>query len=389
MNCPCCIVVVGTRPEAIKMAPVVRHLRQHCAEIKTKLLLTAQHREMLDQVLQIFAMRADIDLNLMQEAQRLPSFAADAVKHVSRVFVQEKPDLVLVQGDTTTAFAASLAAFYERIAVVHVEAGLRSNDMDRPFPEEMNRRLITILARMHFAPTVHARENLIRECVDPLRIFVTGNPVIDALHLIRNDAIGIASHRFPFIENGLRTVLVTAHRRENHGEPIRRICHAISLLVDRYPDIQVVWPVHPHPLVENTVRKCLHEKERIYLTEPLDYCSFVGVLALSEFALSDSGGIQEEGPALGKPVLILRDTTERPEGVFAGVTRLVGTTEDRILHEASRLLESKAAYSEMARRVSPYGDGKAAERIVSAICSHFGIEPEKNTFAPSREQYAH
>lgn len=388
MNCPCCIVVVGTRPEAIKMAPVVRYLREHCSEIKTKLLLTAQHREMLDQVLQIFSIRADIDLNLMQEAQRLPSFAADAVKHVSRVFLQEKPDLVLVQGDTTTAFAASLAAFYEKIAVAHVEAGLRSNDMQRPFPEEMNRRLITILTGMHFAPTAQARDNLIREGVDPLRIFVTGNPVIDALRLIRKHAVTIASTRFPFVRNGLRTVLVTAHRRENHGEPLRRICCAISHLVDRHPEIQVVWPVHPNPRVEKTVRDFLGQKERVYLTEPLDYCSFVGVLALSEFALSDSGGVQEEGPALGKPVLILRDATERPEGVLAGVTKLVGSTEDRIVHEASRLLESEEWYGQMARCVSPYGDGRAAERIVTAVCSHFGIQSVENAFIPPTEQYA-
>jgi UDP-N-acetylglucosamine 2-epimerase (non-hydrolysing) len=372
MSFPTCMVIVGTRPEAIKMAPVIRHLQQHSAKMKTKLVITAQHREMLDQVLQLFCLQADIDLDLMQESQRLPQFAADAVEALSRVFVQEKPDLILVQGDTTTAFAASLAAFYERIPVAHVEAGLRSHDMQRPFPEEMNRRLIAILAEMHFAPTEQARGNLIREGVDPLRIFVTGNPVIDALRLIREQAIDITSNRFPFLRNGRRTLLVTAHRRENHGEPLRRICRAVSLLVSRHPEIQVVWPVHPNPHVEATVWNLLGDRERIFLTDPLDYCALIGVLALSEFVLSDSGGLQEEGPALGKPVLILRDTTERPEGVAAGVAKLVGSTETRILEEASRLLSNQELYRQMARQVSPYGDGTAAERIFSAICSYCG-----------------
>jgi UDP-N-acetylglucosamine 2-epimerase (non-hydrolysing) len=390
MNSPCCMVVIGTRPEAIKMAPVVRYLKQYAARIETRLVATAQHREMLDQVLQLFSLQADIDLDLMQESQGLPAFAADAVQALSRVFVREKPGLILVQGDTTTALAASLAAFYERIPVAHVEAGLRSYDMQSPFPEEMNRRLITILAEMHFAPTMQARENLIREFVAPLRILVTGNPVIDALLLIRNRAIAIASNQFPFMRNGLRTVLVTAHRRENHGVPLQRICRAVSLLVRRYPNIQVIWPVHPNPRVATTVRNLLGKKERIYLTKPLDYCAFVGVLALSEFALTDSGGVQEEGPALGKPVLILRDTTERPEGVAAGVTKLVGSTEDRILQEASLLLESEECYRQMARQVSPYGDGRAAERIFSAICSHLGIEASSSerSFVPPEEEYA-
>lgn len=384
------MVVVGTRPEAIKMAPVIRHLKQHSLSLNTRVVVTAQHREMLDEVLQLFTVQADIDLNLMREGQSLPAFTSDALQALSRVFLHEKPNLILVQGDTTTAFVASLAAFYEKLPVAHVEAGLRTYDLHKPFPEEMNRRLVTVLARLHFAPTAQARDNLIRECVDPLRIFVTGNPVIDALRLIRERGIATALSRLPFLRSGLRTLLVTAHRRENHGEPLRRICRAISRLVRYYPDIQIVWPVHPNPHVEENVWKMIGKSERIYLTEPLDYCSFVGVLALSEFALSDSGGVQEEGPALGKPVLVLRDTTERPEGVAAGVTKLIGCTEARIFEEASRLLGSPERYREMARKISPYGDGRAAERIFSAICSEFGIRPSSIETSPRRsvEEYA-
>lgn len=370
---PYCMVIVGTRPEVIKMAPVVLCLQED-AKIKTRLVATAQHRQMLDQALQLFGLSADIDLDLMQESQRLPLFVAEAVVALSRVLHDEKPNLILVQGDTTTTLAASLAGFYERIPVAHVEAGLRSHDMQSPFPEEMNRRVVTLLAEIHFAPTVEARDNLIRDHVDSHRIVVTGNPVIDALHMIKDRAVAVASSRFPFLRNGLRTLLVTAHRRENHGEPLRRICHAISSLTLQHPDIQIIWPVHPNPHVENTVRNILADKERIHLTKPLDYCAFVGALALSEFVLSDSGGVQEEGPALGKPVLVLRDTTERPEAVAAGVTKLVGSNEHLILEEASRLLTSYESYCQMARQICPYGDGKASKRILSAISLRLGID---------------
>lgn len=356
------------------MAPVVSHLRAGSKKFRTTLAVTAQHREMLDQALNLFHLRADIDLDLMRDSQPLPSFSADAIRGLASIFEDQRPDVVLVQGDTTTAFAASLASFYSRTPVGHVEAGLRSYDKYSPFPEEMNRRLITGLADMHFAPTEEARRNLLLACVHADRIFVTGNPVIDALWMIRSEAVSSAVRQFPFLQNGLKTLLVTAHRRENQGKPMESICRAIAAVVAKHSDVQVIWPVHPNPHVKRIVLDLLQDQERVYLTHPLDYCAFTGVLACCHFVLSDSGGVQEEGPALGKPVLVLRDTTERPEGVAANVTKLVGTSTDAIVSEASRLLTDEKSYRQMALQVSPYGDGKASERIVSAICSYFEIE---------------
>jgi UDP-N-acetylglucosamine 2-epimerase (non-hydrolysing) len=326
---------------------------------------------MVDQVLAAFRLRPDIDLDLMERSQSLARLAARALEGLSTVFSRERPDLVLVEGDTTTVFAASLAAFYQGICVGHVEAGLRTRDKWSPFPEEMNRRLAGSLADLHFAPTLEARENLLREQVDGSRIFVTGNPVIDALRMIRSHATAVARNEFPFVGNGRRTLLVTVHRRENHGEPLRRICRAVSQLAAQHPDVQIIWPVHPNPAVANVVHGYLEGRDRIHLTPPVGYPSFVGLMALSTFVITDSGGVQEEAPALGKPVLVLRETTERREGVIAGAVRLIGTNEGDILEQASQLLTSEAEFREMARVTCPYGDGRAAERILAAIREYF------------------
>lgn len=363
------MVVVGTRPEAIKLAPVVLCLLKHSNQIRTQLVLTGQHREIVDQVLGAFDLRADIDLNLMERSQTLPHFMARALEELTVVLQHQRPDLVIVEGDTTTVFATSLAAFYQHILVGHVEAGLRTHDKDSPFPEEMNRRLTAVLADLHFAPTWDARENLLREQVNDSHIFVTGNPVIDALQMIRIRATVVARREFPFLANGsgLRSLLVTSHRRENHGEPLRRICRAVSELVAKHSDLQVIWPVHPSPDVSEVVHGCLSQRERIHLVKPIGYCSFVGVMALCNVILTDSGGVQEEAPALGKPVLVLRDTTERPEGVSAGIAQLIGTSENNIVEQVSQILSSATTYRRMSQTVCPYGDGRAAERIVAAI----------------------
>jgi UDP-N-acetylglucosamine 2-epimerase (non-hydrolysing) len=340
---------------------------------------------MVDQVLAAFQLRPDMDLDLMERSQSLARLAAKALEGLSTVFRRERPDLVLVEGDTTTVFAASLAAFYQGIRVGHVEAGLRTRDKRNPFPEEMNRRFAGALADLHFAPTLEARENLLREQVDGSRIFVTGNPVIDALRMIRSHATAMARSEFPFLGNGRRTLLVTAHRRENHGEPIRRICRAVSQLVTQHPEVQIIWPVHPNPAVADVVRGHLGGCDRIYLTPPLGYSSFVGVMALSTFVITDSGGVQEEAPALGKPVLVLRETTERPEGVIAGAVRLIGTHEGDIVEQVSQLLTSEAELREMARVTCPYGDGRAAERILAAIRGYFDLPtvPAESSLAPA------
>jgi len=369
-----CMVVIGTRPEAIKMAPVVLGLRKHKKEIRTTVAFTGQHRELAKEVLQSFKLRADFDLNLMQRSQTLSGFLSRALDGLTELFVREGPDVVLIQGDTTTVLAASMAAFYRRIAIGHVEAGLRTRDKLSPFPEEINRRLTGVLADLHFAPTPEARENLLKEMIEGSRIFVTGNTVIDALRMVRNGAVKRAKEAFPFLANGKRTVLVTAHRRENLGEPLREICLAVSRLVEGHKDVQVIWPVHSNPSVSDIVRKAVGQRERIYLVEPIEYFSFVGVMALSSMVLTDSGGVQEEAPALGKPVLVLRDTTERPEGVRAGTAKLIGTAASTIVEQASRILESECLYREMSVAINPYGDGRASHRIISAIRFHFGFQ---------------
>lgn len=355
------LVSMGTRPEAIKMAPVVRALRgtDWC---DVRLLATAQHRAMLDQVLATFDLRVDRDLDLMRNDQSLPDLTARMLGAVHDVLEQEKPDLALVQGDTTTVFATALACFYAGIPCGHVEAGLRTHDRSAPFPEEMNRAMVSRLASMHFAPTEGAADNLRAEGVPAESIIVTGNPVIDALLWM---AERVPPSRFA-APPGQHLILVTAHRRESFGEPLARICAALRTLADR-PDVRIVYPVHPNPSVTAPVRELLGDHGSIALEQPLDYPEFVAAMQASRLILTDSGGIQEEAPSLGVPVLVMRDKTERPEAIDAGTARLVGTSTDAIITRAQELLDDEAAHSTAAQRANPFGDGRAAARIVAAV----------------------
>jgi len=356
--------VLGTRPDAVKMAPVIQEFARVPDAVRQVIISTGQHREMLDQVLSVFAIKPHHDLGLMRDRQTLSDLTARALQALTPVLEAERPDIVIAQGDTTTTFTASLAAFYVKAAFGHVEAGLRTDDKFDPFPEEMNRRLTTRLTDLHFAPTALAADNLLKEGVPPARIRVTGNTVVDALH-------SVASREFAFGDDALhqavtrpgRLLLVTAHRRENWGEPMRSICEAILALLERFPDAHVIFPMHRNPVVREVVVPLLRDREQILLTEPQEYVPFVHLMKASYLVLTDSGGAQEEAPGLGKPVLVLRKTTERPEGVLAGTARLVGTMKEDIVQEASRLLSDPAAYAAMARAVSPYGDGQAARRI--------------------------
>ena len=367
------MTVFGTRPEAIKMAPVVLELAKHPEEITPVVAVTAQHREMLDQVLRLFRIVPDYDLDIMSEGQTLFDITARALKGLDEVMTKEAPNLVLVHGDTTTTFAGALAAYYHQIAVGHVEAGLRTYDKYSPFPEEMNRHLTGAIADLHFAPTATSASNLRAEHVPEENIFITGNTVIDALHHTVQDEFGFADAALSGIDYGnRRVVLVTTHRRENLGEPMRHVYKALKRLVGEFPDIEVVFPVHRNPKVREVVNEVLGDAERVHLIEPLDYEPFANLMHRSTLILTDSGGVQEEAPALGKPVLVLRGTTERPEAVEAGTVRLVGTEEERVYEEARRLLSDEKEYARMAEARSPYGDGKAASRIVDAILYRYG-----------------
>ena len=355
--------VFGTRPEAIKMAPVLKLLARE-PEIRSLVCVTAQHREMLDQVLALFSIRPDHDLDLMREGQTLTEITTRALTELGPYLAREKPDLLLVQGDTTTTMAASLAAFYARVPVAHVEAGLRTGDPDYPYPEEVNRRITTVIARQHFAPTERARRNLLAEGVADSAITVTGNTVIDALL----DVVRQTPSRAPKLPlRGKRMVLVTAHRRENFGAPLEEIVASLRDLASKHADVDVVYPVHRNPNVDGPVRKALTGVPGIHLIDPVDYKAFADLMAASFIILTDSGGIQEEAPSLGKPVLVLRDETERPEAVDAGVVRLVGPHREAIVKAASSLLDDPRQYAAMAARVNPYGDGKAADRIVARV----------------------
>ena len=356
------LCIVGTRPEGIKMAPLIKALKRE-PWAKVTVLATAQHRDLLDQVLALFDIRPDVDLDIMRANQQLPELTARLITALDEKFTELAPDVVLAQGDTTTVMTAALVAFYRRIPFGHVEAGLRTHDLDNPFPEEMNRLVAGHLARWHFVPTGRSRQNLLREGIDDAAIHVTGNTVIDAL-------LEVAATDWPLdvpLDASKRLVLVTAHRRENFGEPFRAVCRAIRTLVERHVDIEVLYPVHPNPNVQAVAHELLGDHPRIRLCAPLDYAPFVEAQKRAHLILTDSGGVQEEAPALGKPVLVMRIETERPEAVDEGVVRLVGTDEARIVHEASRLLDDPQAYREMARGVSPYGDGKAAQRIVAVL----------------------
>lgn len=368
------MTVFGTRPEAIKMAPVVLELGKYPELITPVVAVTAQHREMLDQVLQLFRIQPHYDLDIMSQGQTLFDITCRAMQGLNEVLMREKPDIVLVHGDTTTTFAGALAAFYHQTAVGHVEAGLRTCHKYSPFPEEMNRKLTGALTDLHFAPTATARNNLLREGVDADAIFVTGNTVIDALM-----ATVAKTYRFTDAdlakigEAGRRVILVTTHRRENLGEPMRQVYQALRDIVARYDDVEVVFPVHKNPLVRQVVNAELGGVDRVTLIDPLDYQPFANLIARSHLVLTDSGGIQEEAPSLGKPVLVLRDTTERPEAIAAGTVKLIGTDRERVYAETERLLTDSAEYHRMATACNPYGDGKAAGRIVETILWRYGL----------------
>lgn len=366
--------VVGTRPEAIKMAPLIRTLAGH-HDVNHHLVVTGQHRELLDQVLEFFRLTADFDLAVMTEGQTLGDLTSRVLLRLSQIVKQVDPDVVLVHGDTTTTFAGALAAFYEKKPVGHVEAGLRTGDPMLPYPEEMNRRLTGALARLHFAPTEGARRNLLAENVSASDIFVTGNTAIDAVKMAVNDR-----HRFsPQIESVLKSgrsiVLVTAHRREHWGEPLRQICLGLRQLAGRVDNAAFIFPVHPNPGVRAIVNEVLAGDPRFLLIEPLDYGNMANLMSRSRLVLTDSGGLQEEAPSLGVPVLVLREKTERPEAIDAGTVRLVGTSAGRIAEEAAVLLTDQRIYEKMAHAVNPYGDGLASRRICEALLFRFGRRP--------------
>ena len=366
------MVIFGTRPEAVKMAPVVRVLKQHTEEIVTQVCVTAQHREMLDQVLALFGVIPDIDLNLMRPSQTLSQLTSRIFAKLDPVIEIHHPDWILVQGDTTTVMAASIIGFYHHVKIGHVEAGLRTRNKWQPFPEEINRRLAGVVADLHFAPTDDNRQNLLKEGVPEDMISVTGNPVIDALQLISRQPISGKAESIlkqaQVLSGNRRLILVTAHRRENFGSPIRNICSAIKEIAEIYSDkISIVYPVHLNPNIQKLVYDALGDCSNIILLPPLDYLSMIQLMKKSTLVLTDSGGIQEEAPALGIPTLVLRNTTERPEGVKAGTLKLVGTERERIVKTTMKLLENADAYEKMSGAVNPFGDGRASERIVTAL----------------------
>jgi len=371
------MTVFGTRPEAIKMAPLVTMLTQS-QHIQCCVVVSAQHREMLDQVLELFHIKPDYDLDIMKQRQSLSYVTSKIVEGMEKIIKKENPDIVLVHGDTTTTFATALAAFYQHKKVGHVEAGLRTFNKWFPYPEEINRKLVGALADIHFAPTRTARDNLIREGVDPTNIFITGNTVIDALfntvredYVFKNDILNNLDY-----EN-TRVVLVTAHRRENLGEPLEQICMAINELTEEFKDLCFVYPVHYNPTVRETVISMLKDNPGVKLLDPLDTQEMHNLMARSFFVLTDSGGLQEEAPALGKPVLVLRDVTERPEGVKAGTVKVVGVDRSNIIKEVKKLLLDENEYNRMAEAINPYGDGKASVRIVKALLYWFGFAKER------------
>ena len=372
------MTVFGTRPEAIKMAPVVLELAKHPDKIVPVVTVTAQHRDMLDQVLNLFQIKPDHDLDIMAAGQTLFDITSRAMMGLDKVLQEEKPDIVLVHGDTTTTFAGALASYYHQVSVGHVEAGLRTHNKYSPFPEEMNRKLTGSIADLHFAPTDTSEQNLLAESVDSERIFVTGNTVIDALHKTVDDDFQFEDEVLQGIDfRNKRIVLLTTHRRENLGEPMRHVYRAMRRLVDEFEDVEIVFPVHKNPKVREVVQEELGGLSKVHLIDPLDYEPFANLMHRSHLILTDSGGVQEEAPALGKPVLVLRDTTERPEAVAAGTVKLIGTDEKVVYDEAKLLLTDRDEYSRMSEACNPYGDGKASQRIIQAILYHYGLAEEK------------
>ena len=378
----CILLVFGTRPEAIKMAPLVKEFQKYPETFKTIVCVTGQHREMLDQVLRIFDIQPDYDLNIMKQGQDLYDVTARVLTGMREVLKETQPDIVLVHGDTTTSTAAALAAFYQQIPVGHVEAGLRTHNIYSPWPEEMNRQITGRIATYHFAPTSLSKDNLLQEGVSEERIIVTGNTVIDALYMvvekIKNDGIlscelekvlKASGYDISRLSDGRKLVLITGHRRENFGDGFISMCKAIKSLSEKYPEVDFVYPMHLNPNVRKPIHEVFGESQRanLFFIEPLEYLSFVYLMEKSAIVLTDSGGIQEEAPGLGKPVLVMRDTTERPEALEAGTVKLVGTDYDKIVNEVSGLLDNQEYYEKMSKAVNPYGDGKACSRIVKAL----------------------
>ena len=362
------ISIFGTRPEAIKMAPLVKELQKR-KEIKSIVCVTAQHRQMLDQVLETFDITPDYDLNIMKQGQTLGDITTRALNGLEEVIKKEKPDIVLVHGDTTTTFAGALAAFYNQVNIGHVESGLRTNDKYSPYPEEMNRQMVDCMTDMYFAPTNLSKENLLKENIDEDKIYVTGNTAIDAMATtVKEDY----SHpELDWIKDDERLILVTAHRRENLGDPMRNIFKAIRKIVDEFEDVKVLYPIHLNPKVRDVAHEVFDGCDRVKLIEPLEVFDFHNFINRCYMIMTDSGGVQEEAPSLGKPVLVLRDTTERPEGIDAGTLKLVGTNEDNIYCEVKELLTDMSEYEKMSKASNPYGDGHASERIVDAIVDNF------------------
>lgn len=372
------MTVFGTRPEAIKMAPVVLELKKYPDLITPIVAVTAQHRDMLDQVLKLFKIKPNYDLNIMAAGQTLFDITTKAMNGLNEVLSKEKPDIVLVHGDTTTTFAGALAAYYHEITVGHVEAGLRTFNKYSPFPEEMNRKLTGAIADLHFAPTSTASSNLQIEGIADEKIFVTGNTVIDALHQTVDDDFNFGNEKLENIDYAnKRIVLVTTHRRENLGEPMRHVYKALKDIVEEFSDVEIVFPVHKNPKVREVVNEELGHIDAVHLIDPLDYEPFANLMHRAFLVLTDSGGIQEEAPSLGKPVLVLRDTTERPEAVKAGTVKLIGTERERVYEETKYLLTDTEEYQRMANTCNPYGDGEASRRIVDAILYHYGLKETK------------
>lgn len=365
------MTIFGTRPEAIKMAPLVLELEKQSDRFESIVTITAQHREMLDQVLDIFDISPDYDLDIMKPNQSLSQITSNVIVGLEDVMKEAKPDIVLVHGDTTTTFAASVAAFYQQIKIGHVEAGLRTYDKYSPYPEEMNRQLTDVLTDIYFAPTVNSRENLLLENFPEEKIYITGNTAIDALNeTVQKD---YQHEVLDQLDKENRLILVTMHRRENLGEPMERVFQAMRSVVDSYKDIEIVYPVHLNPLVQKSAEKYLGNHERIHLIDPLEVTDFHNIAARSYMIMSDSGGVQEEAPSLGVPVLVLRDTTERPEGVEANTLRLVGTETEAILSNMTELINNSESYSKMSKASNPYGDGTASKRILEAIAYEFDL----------------
>jgi UDP-N-acetylglucosamine 2-epimerase (non-hydrolysing) len=371
------LIIFGTRPEAIKLAPIIKELKLRGKNFNTKVCVTAQHREMLDQILELFEIKPDYDLDVMKKNQDLSNLSSDILLSIKKIIDIEKPDWIIVQGDTTTTFISSLSAFYLKTKIIHIEAGLRTNNKYSPFPEEINRRLTSHLADIHFTSTNEAKNNLICEGINKNSIYVTGNTVIDALKWVskkledkvyKNKITNYFQYKYDInLNNSKKTILVTGHRRESFGDGFNNICEALSLIAKNNPEIQIIYPVHLNPNVQHPVYRQLNNIENIYLIEPIDYEPFVFLMKSSYLILTDSGGIQEEAPSLGKPVLVMRDTTERPEGVIAGTSILVGTQVDKIVTYTERLLKDTSFYNSMSKTINPYGEGKSSEMIVNVM----------------------